>query len=44
VVAGAPGLGTARRSREGDEEQEDLRWYLEDYLERADAVEPVTVR
>ena len=26
------------------QEQEDLRWYLEDYLERADAVEPVTVQ
>lgn len=26
------------------QEQEDLRWYLEDYLQRADTVEPVTVQ
>lgn len=26
-----------------DQEQEDLRWYMEDYLQRAPAVEPVTV-
>lgn len=26
-----------------DQEQEDLRWYLEDYLQRGEAVEPVVV-
>ncbi len=26
-----------------EQEQEDLRWYMEDYLQRADAVEAVTV-
>ncbi|HSN77834.1 MAG TPA: CHAT domain-containing protein [Anaerolineae bacterium] len=26
-----------------EQEQEDLRWYMEDYLQRAEAVEPVTV-
>jgi len=26
-----------------DQEQEDIRWYLEDYLERAEAVEGVTI-
>ncbi|MCJ7821677.1 MAG: hypothetical protein MUQ26_01105, partial [Armatimonadetes bacterium] len=27
-----------------DREQEDLRWYFEDYLQRAETVEPVTVQ
>jgi tetratricopeptide (TPR) repeat protein len=27
-----------------EQEQEDLRWYLEDYLQRAESVEPVTVQ
>lgn len=27
-----------------DQEQEDLRWYMEDYLQREEAVEPVTVQ
>ncbi len=27
-----------------DQEQEDLRWYMEDYLQRSEAVEPVTVQ
>jgi hypothetical protein len=26
-----------------EQEQEDLRWYLEDYLQRAETVEPVIV-
>jgi len=26
-----------------DQEQEELRWYMEDYLQREEAVEPVTV-
>lgn len=27
-----------------DQEQEDLRWYMEDYLQRAEAAVPVTVQ
>jgi len=44
--AGEPDLEAEAKIRFAltEQEQEDLRWYLEDYLQRTEAVEPVTVR